>query len=653
MLINPYIFGAGGVPSAAPFYAADPMLSTGWGTTSGPAAIYVSGANKTFVVWQFCGTGSPRKGVNAAAYDHNTDSWSGPYRVGNFALTNDDHGHPAIVRDADGYLHCFYGSHRNPGKYSISRAPDDVSAWTQQEDLTGNVTYPKPVLVGSTIYLFQRDDTDLNRQKLQVRSATPSSGTATFGTKTVLVDFGDDSRMYAADCHVVGTEVHFVATRADADDTTRKGVYYFIYETTTGAVKNYDGSVTVTSGNLPVDLTTSNSSFRIFAPTGDEDGNSPAFAFDSNGDAHVIFCNGESPDYELLHTRLSSGSWTSPVKIADIADISPFGAVDVWSLVPDDDGKMQAWFNSSDGDQMRAVYNGSTWGAPELIAAAGTYNFGRSSAVRFAHSNLRVVFAQESGTSTDANADELELYAYGDAGPITSSIDVSGGDPNWTNVSLLLGAEHANGAQRFIDDGPGSFRTSSVTGNAQVDTAQKKFGLSSIKFDGSGDSIRYGHSSAFSVASGDFTIECWVRMAAETGGVNKVIASKRPSVGNAQEWTFGIQSAGPMFFQMWSSDGTLVASIVGSTALEVGEWHHLAVTRDGSTVRIFLDGVLEGSTTQSASPGASNTDLVIGLDPSPVGSGRDFNGWLDEFRISRVARYTANFTPPAAAFPRY
>ena len=76
-------------------------------------------------------------------------------------------------------------------------------------------------------------------------------------------------------------------------------------------------------------------------------------------------------------------------------------------------------------------------------------------------------------------------------------------------------------------------------------------------------------------------------------------------------------------------------------------WSHVAATRQGSTLRLFLNGSLVGSVAQSAPySGGSGTVTQIGQQP---GNFYPFAGYIDELRIvNGVALYTSNFTPPTA-----
>ena len=72
-----------------------------------------------------------------------------------------------------------------------------------------------------------------------------------------------------------------------------------------------------------------------------------------------------------------------------------------------------------------------------------------------------------------------------------------------------------------------------------------------------------------------------------------------------------------------------------------GVWHHYAATRQGNTLRIFVDGVLCGSTTLTGT-----IDFGSGTQHAPYFA---YEGFYGGARITKnVARYTSNFTPPTS-----
>ena len=231
----------------------------------------------------------------------------------------------------------------------------------------------------------------------------------------------------------------------------------------------------------------------------------------------------------------------------------------------------------------------------------------------------------------------------------TSGGGGGGGDPDFANVALLCHFDGTDGSTDFVDNSP-SPKTLTAFGNAQIDTAQSKFGGASGLFDGSGDWVSTPANAAFNFGSGDFCIEGFVRPAsvasrrlicgqldADTTEVSTSVIVEMMATGNLRSYAF--------------SGTTLIWNLSGSASMEVDTWHHIAVTRSGTNVRIFLDGALDGIAADvSAAVNSSGSSFSLGR-------GGEFNnlywfGHLDEFRVTKgVARYTDDFTPPAAAFP--
>lgn len=627
------------------------MLSTGWETVSYPSGFYESGADKTYAVWQFVGL-LGYKGVHVAAYDHTTSAWGERYTVGNFLLANDDHGHPALVRDSSGYIHCYFGSHNSPFKYSVTNAADDISAWTQRPDIGTALTYPKPVLVGSTIYLFARDSTTATRLKLGVSTMTPVAGIGTHGAFTILVDFGADTRVYTTECHAIGTDIHFCCMYTPISDSSRQHVYYMVYDTTTGDISNYDGSVTVTSGSLPISLATANTSFRI-VDHGADNGDVPSLQFDTSGNAHVAYANGTEPTYDLEHIMLSGGSWSSPVTIGTLTDQAVGGGfsgyVDSYCLVPGASGTMEAWFNTG-GDLLRRVRSsGGTWATAETILTAGTYDVYRQAAVKNADPAFRTLFAESSGTATDSAAVNLGLFAYGDSGPMNDAIDMTAVDPaGWSNVVMLLGANHRDAATTIIDESK-SCVIMTFSGNAQIDTAQTPFaGMASLLLDGTGDYLTALNNSIYSVSgTSDFSITGWVRRN-DTGRLQTIMA-KRAAGGTPGEFGFYINATNQLQMLMLNGASTAL-NLISTATMTTGAWYYVEVSRISNVTYLFLDGNLEASGTQASNPTTNSQALLIGRDVS--NTARDFNGWLAELRFTRAGRNSASYTAPTTPAPR-
>jgi hypothetical protein len=208
-----------------------------------------------------------------------------------------------------------------------------------------------------------------------------------------------------------------------------------------------------------------------------------------------------------------------------------------------------------------------------------------------------------------------------------------------STATLLLHFDGANGSTTFTDSAVPP-HTLTAFGNAQISTAQSKFGGASGLFDATGDYLTAPHSGDFSIL-GDFTIECFVR---RTASGRDTIASKYTGTSNGFAFSVGATD----LLSMTLGTGSYISAISAAT-VPVGSWVHVAASKQGSTLRVFIDGVLGGTLAITGTVADSSSDLYIGREP--LDTSRDFGGYMDEFRFVRgIAIYTATFTPPAAPF---
>lgn len=248
--------------------------------------------------------------------------------------------------------------------------------------------------------------------------------------------------------------------------------------------------------------------------------------------------------------------------------------------------------------------------------------------------------------SSGAPADrEIRVYRR-DTGDLLGKTRSSGGDvgdPHFDKVMLLLHMDGADGSTTFTDSSPDP-KTVTAYGNAKISTAQSKFGGASAYFDGSGDYLALGDSPAWSFGTGDFAVETFVRFAS-VAGIQCLITNY---AGAALGWSFQYRTdAGGLRF----GHGDTVI-IDAPWTPESGVLYHVAVARSGETLSVFVDGTLLRSVTDRTNFADSSAQLRIGsLYYAGHGTIQPLNGYIDDLRITKgVARYTANFTPPAARF---
>lgn len=214
-------------------------------------------------------------------------------------------------------------------------------------------------------------------------------------------------------------------------------------------------------------------------------------------------------------------------------------------------------------------------------------------------------------------------------------------DPYFPTTSLLLHMNGANGSTIFTDSSNEAV-SNTVNGNAQISTAQSKFGGASGLFDGTGDYLVLPYSSRFNLAGVDFTIEAWVRF----NVVGGVLLAK-DTFGTGFDWSIDFPNATSIRMLTNNTNSNLTVTV---PTLTTGVWYHVAFVRNSGTNRIYLDGIDRGNNTMAITNNIT-TNFTIGC-ASWNNPGSFFNGYVDDLRITRsVARYTANFTPPTAQFP--
>lgn len=207
-----------------------------------------------------------------------------------------------------------------------------------------------------------------------------------------------------------------------------------------------------------------------------------------------------------------------------------------------------------------------------------------------------------------------------------------------SNLKLLMHFDGSDASTTFTDEISHSL---TAFGNAQLDTAQYKFGTASYLGDGTGDYVQTDSTSSdFSFGTGDFTIAMWVRF--NTLGTNASLALTRVGSGG-NYWYLGKGNTNKFNF---ASGNT--SFIETTSTYSADTWYHLAITRSGTSLKLWVDGSEAGSATNSTDF-SSVQKLNIGGNDSEGSVSLD--GWIDELIICKgTAVWTSTFTPPTLAY---
>jgi hypothetical protein len=143
-----------------------------------------------------------------------------------------------------------------------------------------------------------------------------------------------------------------------------------------------------------------------------------------------------------------------------------------------------------------------------------------------------------------------------------------------------------------------------------------------LSFDGSGDYVSAGPVGA--LAGDTFTAQAWVRTDASAGIWNPILAQK--DSGN-NGYFFYVANDKPSFYIV--SGGVSKANVVSPDIINADQWYHVAVTNDGSTLKLYVDGQLKDSEASAGYAGV-NENVDIG---SVTTASLYYKGLIDDVRI--------------------
>ena len=207
-----------------------------------------------------------------------------------------------------------------------------------------------------------------------------------------------------------------------------------------------------------------------------------------------------------------------------------------------------------------------------------------------------------------------------------------------SNTSLLLNFTNS-GIYDVTEN-----NTLETVSSAQANTTQSKWGGSSIYFAGAGNYlVPNADSSLNAFGSGNFTIEFWVYLNATQ---TSIFYDGRPVSGIGTTPTIYVTNNALFYF-------TNNANRITGGTLSNTTWTHIAVSRSGTSTRMFINGTQTGATyTDSVVYTNTTSRPIIGGDGNNLSSTSFLNGYIEDLRVTKgIARYTANFTAPTAPFP--
>ena len=220
-------------------------------------------------------------------------------------------------------------------------------------------------------------------------------------------------------------------------------------------------------------------------------------------------------------------------------------------------------------------------------------------------------------------------------------------DPDISSLVLAMEGDSTSDIHHSAK-GSGSAKTRTVQGNTTTSSDVSCIHNGTIKFDGSGDYIDFADHADWDIGTGDYCLETWC-YPVETN--DEYIIGRRISGGSGDWWGLNF----------WGNGGSVGGSVRGghknnhsadgqelevSYAWKPNQWHHLAVTRESGTSRLFVGGQCVGIDTSDTYDITSSNVLFVG-----GAAGYSFDGYIGMVRLYKGAhKYNKNFIPAKPVF---
>jgi hypothetical protein len=153
-----------------------------------------------------------------------------------------------------------------------------------------------------------------------------------------------------------------------------------------------------------------------------------------------------------------------------------------------------------------------------------------------------------------------------------------------------------------------------------------RFGVSSKAYSFGGSATIQGSTSSFSFGAGSFSISLWIKTSSPSAG--GILTTH--DVGSAKYSNVGIYIAGTDygFADLDINNGAGSSTNFNGRKLTDNQWHHILVNRQGSTAKLYVDGVLDFTDNLTQNPNNS-TIFIIGSSYNTA----YFTGSIDDIRV--------------------
>lgn len=259
------------------------------------------------------------------------------------------------------------------------------------------------------------------------------------------------------------------------------------------------------------------------------------------------------------------------------------------------------------------------------------------------NNGLIYILQSSTGTESITNSSQSDFDNGTTFNTVTTSfpsVDIVNGIDD--NTILLAYMDGADGAIAYTSDDYWG-RVFSFFGNAQLDTAEYKYGISSVLFDGLNDYITLPASTDWQFGSNDFTIDFWVRLSDVSGRQTFVYGEDTFTVNDFTLRKYSSAEGHKLGIKAYNAGVESDCTMSSSWSMSADTWYHIAFVQASGVSAFYINGTKQATTGNIGTMPAISGRMCFG---ERVGDSSEFvTGWIDEVRISKSARWNSSFAP--------
>ena len=219
------------------------------------------------------------------------------------------------------------------------------------------------------------------------------------------------------------------------------------------------------------------------------------------------------------------------------------------------------------------------------------------------------------------------------------------GDVDFPQIICLLSFDGGSNGSTTLTDLSNNNHTVNAESGAQISTAQSKWGTSSLFLDGTNDYVELNSIASQLSSASVFTIEGWWKLPDSSD--QGILFGVNTSGGGNVLWA-NVHADSTIKFHGGGSSSNISISPVN---IRDGNWHHVAVTFDGTDYDLYVDGNRYHQNFTQTTAISSDNKIQIGMEYDSGTKGDYLQLYCNDFRVSKTRRYTdSTYTVPTAAF---